>query len=119
MGDVGDAKIAAFIYHDSGAYARDLAGRADEAARWISDRGAKVSQSALCARIEIKDLRQNSRWVPFGNAIRFNNIMGHYKGRVQLRQRKKRFAKDQRIKALADSKKGTTPPPSRAADPSS
>jgi hypothetical protein len=38
--------------------------------------------------------------------------MGHYKGRVQLRLRKKRFAKDQRIKALADSKKGTTPPPS-------
>ena len=37
--------------------------------------------------------------------------MGHYKGRVQLRLRKKRFAKDQRIKALADSKKGNTTPP--------
>jgi hypothetical protein len=36
--------------------------------------------------------------------------MGHYKGRVKLRQRKKRFAKDQRIKALAAIKKEATPP---------
>jgi hypothetical protein len=37
--------------------------------------------------------------------------MGHYKGRVQLRLRKKRFAKSQRIKVLADSKKEAAPPP--------
>jgi len=36
--------------------------------------------------------------------------MGDYKGRVKLRQRKRRFAKNQRIKALAAAKKGTTPP---------
>jgi hypothetical protein len=35
--------------------------------------------------------------------------MGDYKGRVKLRQRKRRFAKDQRIKALAAAKKGTNP----------
>jgi hypothetical protein len=40
---------------------------------------------------------------------RFRNIMGDYKGRVKLRQRKRRFAKNQRIKALAVTKKGTTP----------
>jgi hypothetical protein len=38
-------------------------------------------------------------------ALGFENIMGHYKGRVNLRQRKRRFAKDQRIKAVADNKK--------------
>jgi hypothetical protein len=31
--------------------------------------------------------------------------MGHYKGRVNTRRRKRRFAKDQRIKALAAAKK--------------
>jgi hypothetical protein len=36
--------------------------------------------------------------------------MGDYKGRVKLRQRKRRFTKNQRIKALAAAKKGTTPP---------
>jgi hypothetical protein len=45
-----------------------------------------------------------------GVGINFTDIMGDYKGRVKLRQRKKRFAKDQRIKALAATKKGTTPP---------
>jgi hypothetical protein len=50
---------------------------------------------------------------PFRNGIKFPIIMGHYKGRVQLRLRKKRFAKDQRLKALADSKKGTTLSPSK------
>ena len=34
--------------------------------------------------------------------------MGSYKGRVNLRKRKKRFAKAQRIKTLAATKKGTT-----------
>jgi hypothetical protein len=37
--------------------------------------------------------------------------MGHYKGRVKLRQRKKRFAKDRRIKDLAAAKKEKTPVP--------
>jgi hypothetical protein len=37
--------------------------------------------------------------------------MGAYKGRVNARRRKRRFAKDQRIKALAATKMGTTPPP--------
>jgi hypothetical protein len=36
--------------------------------------------------------------------------MGAYKGRVRLRQRKRRSAKDQRIKALAAIKRGTAPP---------
>jgi len=36
--------------------------------------------------------------------------MGAYKGRVRLRQRKRRSAKDQRIKALAAIKKGTAQP---------
>jgi hypothetical protein len=40
--------------------------------------------------------------------------MGHYKGRIKLRQRKKRFAKDQRIKALAAAKKESTPSPDAA-----
>jgi hypothetical protein len=59
--------------------------------------------------------RVKSRFLiaPFRNGIKFQTIMGHYKGRVQLRLRKKRFAKDQRIKALADSKKGTTLSPSK------
>jgi len=37
--------------------------------------------------------------------------MGAYKGRVNTRRRKRRFAKDQRIKALVATKMGTTPPP--------
>jgi hypothetical protein len=40
--------------------------------------------------------------------LSFKNIMGHYKGRVNVRQRKRRFAKNQRIKALAANKKKTT-----------
>jgi hypothetical protein len=53
---------------------------------------------------------QNCHWAPCRNGINFTDIMGDYKGRVKLRQRKKRFAKDQRIKALAATRKGTTPP---------
>jgi hypothetical protein len=37
---------------------------------------------------------QNRRWAPFRNGIKFTNIMGDYKGRAQLRQRKRRFAKN-------------------------
>jgi hypothetical protein len=36
--------------------------------------------------------------------------MGAYKGRVNTRQRKRRFTKDQRIKALAAVKKSTAAP---------
>jgi hypothetical protein len=50
---------------------------------------------------------------PFRNGIKFPTIMGHYKGRVQLRLRKKRFAKSERIKVLADSKKENTSAPSK------
>ena len=39
--NVGDAKIRALSYHDSGAYARDLAIVAEQAARWISGRAAR------------------------------------------------------------------------------
>ena len=46
-----------------------------------------------------------------GNRIKITNIMGAYKGRVNTRRRKRRFAKDQRIKALAATKMSTTPPP--------
>jgi len=45
-----------------------------------------------------------------GNRIKITNIMGAYKGRVNTRRRKRRFAKDQRIKALAATKMSTTPP---------
>jgi hypothetical protein len=36
--------------------------------------------------------------------------MGAYKGRVNTRHRKRRFAKNERVKALAAIKKETTPP---------
>jgi hypothetical protein len=39
------------------------------------------------------------------NPTKFTNIMGAYKGRVNLRHRKKRFVKEQRLKAAAISKK--------------
>jgi len=50
-----------------------------------------------------------------GNSSKVRNIMGDYKGRVNTRRRKRRFAKDQRIKALAATKMGT-PPPAGAAE---
>jgi hypothetical protein len=45
-----------------------------------------------------------------GNRSKVRNIMGDYKGRVNTRRRKRRFAKDQRIKALAATKMGAPPP---------
>ena len=51
------------------------------------------------------------RWAHPRNRIKLTDIMGAYKGRVRLRQRKRRSAKDQRIKVLAAIKRGTTPPP--------
>lgn len=59
---------------------------------------------------------QNRHWAPFRNGIKFRNYMGDYKGRVNLRQRKSRFAKNRRIKALVATKKGTTPPPGAAGE---
>jgi hypothetical protein len=45
-----------------------------------------------------------------GNGIKITKIMGDYKGRVNTRRRKRRFAKNRRVKALAAIQKGTTPP---------
>jgi predicted secreted acid phosphatase len=50
--NVGDAKIAALAYHDSGAYARDLTVVADRATRWISLRAGQVSRPALVLDID-------------------------------------------------------------------
>jgi hypothetical protein len=44
------------------------------------------------------------------NRIKITNIMGAYKGRVNTRHRKRRFAKNERIKALASVKKEAAPP---------
>src|SRR5580704_1228036 len=41
---------------------------------------------------------------------KFTNFMGHYKGRVKLTQRRRRFAKNQRVKALAAAQKEPPPP---------
>ena len=46
---------------------------------------------------------------PFRNRIKFTSTMGDYKGRRSLKQRKKRFAKNQRIKVLATAEKATSP----------
>ena len=45
-----------------------------------------------------------------GNGIKITKIMGDYKGRVNTRRRKRRFAKNRRVKALAAIQKGTTSP---------
>jgi predicted secreted acid phosphatase len=50
--NVGDAKIAALAYRDSGTYARDLTTVADQATRWISKRAAGVSRPALVLDID-------------------------------------------------------------------
>ena len=50
--NVGDAKIRALSYHDSGAYARDLAIVAEQAARWITGRAAEVQRPALVLDID-------------------------------------------------------------------
>jgi hypothetical protein len=41
--NVGDAKIAALAYHDSGAYDRDLAAVTAKANRWLARRVSSVS----------------------------------------------------------------------------
>lgn len=50
--NVGDAKVAALAYHDSGAYARDLTVVADRAASWIRERAGSVSRPALVLDID-------------------------------------------------------------------
>jgi predicted secreted acid phosphatase len=50
--NVGDAKIAALAYHDSGKYARDLEIVAGEAERWITSRAAAVTRPALVLDID-------------------------------------------------------------------
>src|SRR5260370_13803048 len=50
--NVGDAGIAARAYHDSGAYDRDLAIVANQAARWIGERAATAHRPALVLDID-------------------------------------------------------------------
>lgn len=57
--NVGDAKIAALAYHDSGAYNRDLATVAGEAARWLASRAPSVSRPAIVLDIDETSL---SNW---------------------------------------------------------
>jgi predicted secreted acid phosphatase len=45
--NVGDAKLAARAYHDSGAYERDLAVVASEAGAWLRQRAPQVGRPAL------------------------------------------------------------------------
>ncbi|MBV9489408.1 MAG: acid phosphatase [Verrucomicrobia bacterium] len=49
---VGDAKLAALAYHDSGAYDRDLAAVADKAASWIIKRAPGARRPALVLDID-------------------------------------------------------------------
>ena len=50
--NVGDAKIAALAYHNSGAYDRDLAMVASEAGRWLNKRARSVTRPALVLDID-------------------------------------------------------------------
>jgi predicted secreted acid phosphatase len=50
--NVGDAKIAALVYHDSGAYERDVALVASEASRWVAKRASAVSRPALVLDVD-------------------------------------------------------------------
>ncbi len=50
--NVGDAGIAARAYHHSGAYDRDLAIVANQAARWIGERAATAHRPALVLDID-------------------------------------------------------------------
>jgi predicted secreted acid phosphatase len=50
--NVGDAKIAALAYHDSGAYDRDLAAVTAKANRWLARRVSSVSRPALILDID-------------------------------------------------------------------
>jgi predicted secreted acid phosphatase len=50
--NVGDAKLAALAYHDSGAYDRDLAMVATEAGHWLAARAPSVAQPALVLDVD-------------------------------------------------------------------
>ena len=50
--NVGDTKRAARAYHDSGAYARDLAVVATGARSWLSERAPQVSRPTLVLDID-------------------------------------------------------------------
>jgi predicted secreted acid phosphatase len=50
--NVGDAKITALAYHDSGAYDRDLAAVIAKANRWLAQRVSSVSRPALVLDID-------------------------------------------------------------------
>jgi hypothetical protein len=71
-----------------------------------------LAQRLVCQARNVEDasLDFKSLWALSRNGIKFTSIMGAYKGRVNLRQRRKRFAKEQRIKALATTKKQPTSP---------
>jgi predicted secreted acid phosphatase len=50
--NVGDAKLAALAYHDSGAYDRDLAIVATKAGHWLAERAPSVARPALVLDID-------------------------------------------------------------------
>jgi predicted secreted acid phosphatase len=50
--NVGDAKIAALAYHDSGAYERDLGIVARQAGNWLASRAATAARPALILDID-------------------------------------------------------------------
>jgi predicted secreted acid phosphatase len=50
--NLGDAELAALAYHDSGAYDRDLAVVASEAASWLTKRAPAVKRPALVLDID-------------------------------------------------------------------
>jgi predicted secreted acid phosphatase len=50
--NVGDAKISALAYHDSGQYDRDLAVIAGQAERWLASRARAARQPALILDID-------------------------------------------------------------------
>jgi predicted secreted acid phosphatase len=50
--NVGEAKLAALAYHDSGAYERDLAAVASQASAWLAHRASQVSRPALVLDVD-------------------------------------------------------------------
>jgi predicted secreted acid phosphatase len=50
--NIGDAKLAALTYHDSGAYDRDLTLVANQASRWLKARAHSVTKPALVLDID-------------------------------------------------------------------
>jgi predicted secreted acid phosphatase len=70
--NVGDAKIAATLYHDSGAYERDLATATTPAKAWLTERAHSVERPAIVFDIDETAL---SNWEvikadDFGRVIR-------------------------------------------------